>query len=199
MGNPFFDALIERRSVYAIGDKEVAPIDKVMEVIEISVKHTPTAFNSQSGRIALLKGASHAKAWDMTEAALRRLVPAEQFEATEKKIRSFKAGYATVLFYEDTDIVKGLQEKFPLYKDNFPIWAHQANGMMQLAVWTGLQQLGYGASLQHYGEVVEAEWRAEFGIPPAWKLVGQMPFGNIVAMPEAKSFAPLDGRIKTLG
>ena len=199
MSLPFFNALGERRSVYAIGDKEVASFDKVMEVIELSIKHSPSAFNSQSGRVVLLKGASHAKAWDMTEAALRKMIPANKFDDTEKKIRSFKAGLATVLFYEDTAVVKGLQEKFALYKDNFPIWASQANGMLQLSVWTGLRQIGYGASLQHYGEVIENDFRAQFGIDPAWKLVAQMPFGNIIAEPGPKEYMPLESRCKVIG
>jgi len=198
MGNTFFDALIERRSVYAIGDKSVASADKVLEVIKLAVMHTPTAFNSQSGRVVLLRGTSHAKAWDMTEAALRKLVPADKFEPTEKRIRSFRAGLATVLFYEDTETIRGLQAKYPLYAEGFPNWAHQANGMLQLAVWTGLRQIGYGATLQHYGEVIEEDFRAEFGIDPAWKPVGQMPFGNIVTPPDAKEFLPLEGRIKVL-
>jgi len=199
MSLPFFDALSERRSVYAIGDKEIAAIDKVMEVIELSLKHTPTAFNSQSGRLVLLKGANHAKAWDMTEAALRGMIPADQFEPTETKIRSFKAGLATVLFYEDTTIVKGLQEQFPAYSENFTIWASQANGMLQLALWTGLRQLGYGASLQHYGEVIENDFRAAFGIDPAWKLVAQMPFGNILEEAGSKEYMPLESRLKVIG
>jgi len=198
MSGTFFDALIERRSVYSIGDKPVASADKVREVIELAVMHTPTAFNSQSGRVVLLRGASHAKAWDMTEAALRKLVPADKFGPTEKRIRSFRAGLATVLFYEDTETVRGLQEKYPLYAEGFPNWAQQANGMLQLAVWTGLRQIGYGATLQHYGEVVGEDLRAAFGIDPAWNMVGQMPFGNIVAPPDAKEFLPLEGRIKVL-
>ena len=55
---------------------------------------------------------------------------------------SFKAGYGTVLFFEDEAIVKSLQEKFAAYAENFPIWSHQASGMHQLVVWTGLEAEG---------------------------------------------------------
>ena len=37
-----------------------------------------------------------------------------------------------------------LQESFPTYKDNFPIWAEQTDAMHQLAVWTMLEDAGMG-------------------------------------------------------
>ena len=33
---------------------------------------------------------------------------------------SFACGYGTVLFFEDQKVVKGLQEAFPSYQENFP-------------------------------------------------------------------------------
>ena len=58
----------------------------------------------------------------------------EIFQERNKKMDSFKAGYGTVLFFEDEAIVKSLQEKFAAYAENFPIWSHQASGMHQLVV-----------------------------------------------------------------
>ncbi|TOP23933.1 hypothetical protein, partial [Vibrio parahaemolyticus] len=81
---------------------------------------------------------------------LRKIVPEQAFAATEQKIDSFAAGAGSVLFFEDQDIVTGLQEQFPLYADNFPIWSEQASGIAQFAVWTALSQENIGASLQHY-------------------------------------------------
>ena len=43
------------------------------------------------------------------------------FAKTEEKIdNSFACGYGTVLFFEDQTVVKGLQEAFPSYQENFP-------------------------------------------------------------------------------
>ena len=53
---------------------------------------------------------------------------------------------------------------FPLYKDNFPIWSLQANGMLEFAVWTSLEAEGLGASLQHYNPLVDD------GVKKAWSL-----------------------------
>ena len=63
---------------------------------------------------------------------LRKRVPAEVFGKTEEKIDGcFACGYGTILYFEDMAIVRSLQESFPTYKDNFPIWAEQTDAMHQ--------------------------------------------------------------------
>ena len=65
---------------------------------------------------------------------MRERVPAEVFGKTEEKIDGcFACGYGTILYFEDMAIVRSLQESFPTYKDNFPIWAEQTDAMHQLA------------------------------------------------------------------
>jgi len=55
-------------------------------------------------------------------------VPGEAFAKTEEKIdNSFACGYGTVLFFEDQKVVKGLQEAFPSYQENFPGWSLQTS------------------------------------------------------------------------
>lgn len=194
----FYKAVEGRRSIYAL-DKNVKVSDeRIMEVINHSVMHTPTAFNSQTGRVVVVMGEKQNKLWDITMEALRKVVPAEAFGDTEAKINSFKAAYGTVLFYEDQKVVKGLQEQFALYKDNFPVWSQQGSGILQNMVWTALHIEGLGASLQHYNELIEADVRKAFDIPEDWKMIGQMPFGNIVAPAGEKEFAPLAGRVRVL-
>ena len=62
--------------------------------------------------------------------ALKKIVPAEAFVKTEEKIdHSFACGYGTVLFFEDQKVVKGLQEAFPAYQENFPGWSLQTSAM----------------------------------------------------------------------
>ena len=76
---------------------------------------------------------------------LRAIVPEGAFARTEEKIEhSFAAGYGTVLFFEDTDVVRGLQQQFPAYAGNFPVWSEQTSAMHQLAVWTMLEDAGLG-------------------------------------------------------
>ena len=123
--------------------------------------------------------------------------PGKAFAATEKKIDgSFASGYGTVLYFEDTEIVKGLQKQFPLYADNFPVWSEHTSAMHQLAVWTMLEDAGFGASLQHYNPLIDNEVREHWGLPGQWRLIAQMPFGIPAGEPQEKSFEPLDDRLR---
>jgi predicted oxidoreductase (fatty acid repression mutant protein) len=128
--------------------------------------------------------------------ALRKIVPTSQFGPTEEKINSFREGYGTVLYFEDNSVVESLQQQFPLYKDNFPVWSQQSSGMHQYVIWTSLELEGLGASLQHYNVLIEDEVKREWNIPNNWKLIAQMPFGKPISQPDAKQFQPLEQRIK---
>lgn len=196
MGKDFFSAVADRRTFYNITKEPVVSDEKIKEIIEKAVKDTPSAFNSQSARVVLLLEKQHDKLWDIATEALRKIVPSDQFSSTEEKINSFKNGYGTILFFEDMSVIESLQSQFPLYKDNFPIWSQQASGMHQFVVWTGLEIEGFGVSLQHYNEVIEADVKKEWNIPSNWKIIAQMPFGKPTKEPDEKQFNPLEDRIK---
>lgn len=197
MSKNFYEALKERRSIYAISKETTVSNERIQEVINEAVLHTPSAFNSQSARVVVLFGENHNKLWDITEASLKKIVPEENFAPTKEKIDSFRNGYASVLFFEDQNVVKNLQEQFSLYKDNFPVWSQQSSGMLQYVIWTSLAVEGLGASLQHYNELIEEDVAKEWSIPSGWKLVAQMPFGKPVSGAGEKEFLPLDERVKT--
>lgn len=196
MSKEFLEAISKRRSYYNISNESPISDEKIQEVIEASILHTPTAFNSQSGRVVLLLKKEHEKLWDIAMEALRKVVDKENFLPTEEKINSFKEGYGTVLYFEDDDITKDLQEQFPLYAHNFPNWAEQSNGMLQLVVGVALEQEGFGASLQHYSELIEEEVKKEWNIPDNWRMIAQMPFGIPTQEPGEKDFAPIEDRFK---
>ncbi|MDO7487146.1 nitroreductase family protein [Peribacillus sp. NPDC096622] len=196
MTKDFYTAIKERRSYYGI-NKEVGVSDeKIKEVVEFAVKHTPSAFNSQSSRLVVLTGSAHDKLWDITTQALKKAVGEGDFSGTQQKMDSFKAGYGSILFFEDESVVKSLQEQFATYADNFPIWSQQTSGMHQLVVWTALEAEGLGATLQHYNPLIDDEVKKEWNVPSNWKLIAQMPFGNPTAQPGDKEFKPLEDRIK---
>ena len=197
MSKNFYEALKERRSIYAISKETTVSNERIQEVINEAVLHTPSAFNSQSARVVVLFGENHNKLWDITEASLKKIVPEENFAPTKEKIDSFRNGYASVLFFEDQNVVKNLQEQFSLYKDNFPVWSQQSSGMLQYVIWTSLAVEGLGASLQHYNELIEEDVAKEWNIPSGWKLVAQMPFGKPVSGAGEKEFMPLEERVKT--
>ncbi|OAA87576.1 nitroreductase family protein [Clostridium ljungdahlii] len=196
MSKDFLTAVADRRTFYGIGKETVVSDDRIKEIIDHTVKHTPSAFNSQSARIVLLLGNHHDKLWNITKEALRKVVSADQFSDTENKINSFKSGYGTVLFFEDNSVIESLQQQFARYKDNFPIWSQQASGMHQFVIWTALEVEGFGVSLQHYNELIEHDVKKEWSIPSNWKLIAQMPFGKPTAQPDEKQFQPLEDRVK---
>ncbi|MCY8939417.1 nitroreductase family protein [Peribacillus frigoritolerans] len=196
MTKDFYTAIKERRSYYGINKEVQVSDEKIKEIVEFAVKHTPSAFNSQSSRLVVLTGSAHDKLWDITTQALRKAVGEGDFSGTQQKMDSFKAGYGSILFFEDESVVKSLQEQFATYADNFPIWSQQTSGMHQLVVWTALEAEGLGATLQHYNPLIDDEVKKEWNVPSDWKLIAQMPFGNPTAQPGDKEFKPLEDRIK---
>lgn len=196
MADNFYESVENRRSYYGIGKEKIVSDERIQEVVEHAIMHTPTAFNSQSGRVVLLLDKEHDKLWDIAMEALRNIVDADKFGPTEEKINSFKAGYGTVLYFEENSITKSLQEQFPSYAHNFPKWAEQSNGMLQYIVGVSLEQEGFGASLQHYSELIEEKVKAEWKVPASWRLIGQMPFGKPTQEPGEKEFAPINDRLK---
>ncbi|MDU1890635.1 MAG: nitroreductase family protein [Dysgonomonas sp.] len=196
MKRDFSKAIENRRTYYSISDKSPITDKEIQGIIDHVVLNVPSAFNSQSTRAVLLLGHNHKILWNIVKDELRSKVPADAFAATEKKIDgSFAAGYGTILFYEDMSVVEGLQKAFPSYSDNFPIWSQQTSGMHQFAIWTMLEDAGFGASLQHYNPLIDQKVAATWKINPNWKLIAQMPFGTPVGEPGPKEYQPLEERI----
>lgn len=192
----FYQAIEERRSFYDISSEKVVSDERLQEIIEHAVAHTPTAFNSQSGRVILLLGKQHEKLWNIVKDSMKKILSEGRFIEAEKKINSFKAGYGTVLFFEDDDIVRSLQKQFPTYAHNFPKWAEQSNGILQYIIWVSLEIEGYGVSLQHYYELIEDRVKEVWNVPDNWRIIAQMPFGKPISEPGETYIAPIGDRVK---
>ena len=147
----------------------------------------------------MLFGEQHQQLWDITEAKLRQAVGDGDFSSSKQKMDGFRAGTGTVLFFEDNEVIKSLQEKFALYADRFPIWAQQTSAMHQYALWTELATLEVGASLQHYNPLIDADIAAAFFVPDSWELVAQIPFGSILQSASEKTYQPVNERMRVLG
>lgn len=197
MTTDFYSAMRHRRSIYSISDEPVLSDNRIQEIIYEAVKHTPSAFNSQSTRIVLLLKEQHHKLWDLTKETLRRIAKDEAaFESTAQKMAGFRGGYGTVLFFEDQSVVEHLQAQFASYKDNFPIWSQHTSGMHQYVIWTALEMEGLGASLQHYNPLIDDQVKQEWNLSDSWKLIAQLPFGKPTAPAGEKQFQPLEERVK---
>ncbi|RPE31256.1 hypothetical protein EC846_0718 [Acinetobacter sp. BIGb0102] len=193
----FLNSIKSRRTIYSIGKNLTVDQATIEETIREAVKQSPSSFNSQTSRVVTLYGESHAKFWEIVRETLRKMVPAEAFANTSAKIDSFAAGFGTALFYEDQDVVKGLQEQFALYADNFPVWSEHSSAIAQFATWTALSEIGVGASLQHYNPIIDAEVAETFDIPANWKLRAQLVFGSIEAAAGDKTYMDDAARFKT--
>jgi len=199
MSNTFFNAVENRRSHYALSKESPVSDEQIQKIIETSIKHAPSAFNSQSSRVVLLKGEEHNALWGIVMDVLREIVPKKNFSTTEEKINSFAAAYGTILYFEDQDTVKSLQEKFPLYVQHFPQWSEHHAGILQYIIWTALEDAGLGANLQHYNPLIDSKVKEKWGLPQNWKLIAQMPFGKINAKPDQKEYMPIEQRLQIFG
>lgn len=200
MQKSFAEALKHRRTYYSITNQSPVSDKEIEHIIQFAVTHVPSAFNSQSTRVVLLLGENHKKLWKIVKETLRKIVPPEAFKSTEAKVdNSFACGYGTVLFFEDQQVVQSLQDAFPLYKDNFPSWSLQTSAMHQFAIWTMLEDVGLGASLQHYNPLIDEEVRKTWELPANWHLIAEMPFGLPVQGPGEKEFHEISERVKVFG
>ena len=189
MSNHFLDLINKRRTIYALGRNVEQSPEYLTDLIQHAIKHSPSSFNSQSSRAVILFNAEHEKFWEFVKEKLKVYAKDEEGAAkTNAKINSFAAGVGTVLFFEDMDVIKGLQEKFPAYSSNFPVWAEHSTAIAQFATWTALHTDGLGASLQHYNPIVDDQVHAQWGIPANWKLRAQLVFGSIEGEVQEKSF-----------
>lgn len=189
----------KRRSFYALN--KTLPISKeaVQSLVEHAVKQSPSAFHSQSARVVILFGSEHDKLWNATTDILKGLMKDADFSGTQARMDSFKAGAGTVLFFEDQDVVKGLQERFPLYAENFPVWSEHSTAINQYVVWTTLVSENIGANLQHYNPLIDEFVAQEWQVPQNWKLRAQLVFGGIEAPAAERQDQDLASRVKVFG
>lgn len=192
----FANLISKRRSIYSLGSQLPIEQKEVISLVENGLKQCPSAFNSQPGRIVLLFGNSHHKLWQITSDSLKKIVAAEQFSKTQEKISFFANGAGTVLFFIDESVTSELQKTYPSYAANFPIWAEQAEGMLQYIIWSLFAEKEIGASLQHYNPLIDEDVHKAFNIPNFWRLSAEMPFGNIICPAEEKSFLSMEKRLK---
>ncbi|KAL8799192.1 MAG: hypothetical protein Q9223_007697 [Gallowayella weberi] len=197
----FAEAIKDRRTYYALSNESTIPDARIEEIVKDAILHTPSAFNSQTSRAVVLLGEEHVKMWDITVEVYKQQLPEEKFNRANQRFQGFRAGYGTILFYEDTDVVREFQDKFKTYEDKFPGWSEQTNGMHQFVIWTALEAEGLGVNLQHYNPLIDVRLETEFKVPPTWNLKAQMVFGKPTAGPAVanKEFKPVEERMKVFG
>ena len=190
----FLDILKARHSEYVLGKNIKISEEELSSYLQEILKYTPSAFNSESQRMLVLIEEKHDGLWDQLIEVMKGIVEGEQFEKTKEKLLGFKKAYGSILFFEDMNVIEKLQDKFPLYKDNFAKWSIEQNGMLQFNTWAGLRDKEIGASLQHYNELIESYVKETYNLPDSWDLKAQMPFGSIEKGSEEKDHMDLKKR-----
>lgn len=199
MENTFLDSIALRRSIYDLGSTLPVSKEVITKTIQEAVRISPSAFNSQSSRAVILYGDESKKLWKIVLDVLLQIVPENQVADTSHRIGSFAAGAGTVMVFEDQEVIKQLQQEYSLYKDNFPLWSMHSTGMAQFAIWNALANIKVGASLQHYGNLIEDEVKRSWDLPSTWSLIAQMPFGSIESPAGEKTFIPSEERVLIRG
>ncbi|KAI1342037.1 Nitroreductase-like protein [Xylariaceae sp. FL0016] len=197
--NAVLDLVKNRRTYYALNKDLPVPASRVQEIIQEALQHVPSSFNSQSNRVVALFGADHDKLWDMTSEVLRPYVDEANWANTAARMAGFRAGAATLLFFDDQTTIFEFQKNIPLYKDKFPTWATQSNAMLQYALWVALEAEGLGANLQHYNPLIDERVVAEWGVPTTWQLAAQLVIGGRAGEPGNKDFKPVEEKLKVFG
>lgn len=185
------ESIAKRRTYYQINKNIPVEEAQITTLVKELTELVPDAFNMKSARVVVALGKQQDALWDAIYDAFGGKVARE-------KIDGFKAGYGTILYFYDTEVVKKLQAQFPLYAVNFPVWANQANGMLQFTIWSGLEELGLGANLQHYNPVIDQAVRKLFALPESWTLLAEMPFGGISGQPGPKDKEDISLRVKVV-
>lgn len=187
--------MAKRHSFYDINNNLPIEKDKIIEIIKKCLEIYPSSFNTQSARLMLLWGPEHQNFWSLVEKDLLKIAPIDKNETIKKRISSFAKGRGTILFFDDKDIVKGLEKKMPLYAENFNNWSNQGNAILQYMIWTALANHSIGASMQHYNPLINTSVQQAYKLPQNWELVAQMPFGGIENMPQPHSFENIEEKL----
>lgn len=184
-----YEGLKLRRSYYQLNKELPVSTDEIKGLINEVTELVPDAFNMKSARVVVALGDKQDELWD-------KIYEVFDGKVAREKIDGFKAAAGTILYFYDKEVVRSLQEKFAAYAENFPVWANQANGMLQINIWSALRELGVGANIQHYNPVIDEAVREMFEVPESWKLIAQMPFGGIGMEPAPKDKEDISERVK---
>ena len=178
MSRTFIEAISHRRSNYLLENISPVSTAHILDTIDTILSVVPSPFNAQSARVVVLFGEQHLALWDIVEQELKSRIPSDIFDKTRQKLHNaFRSGFGTILIYEDEATLDKLRIDTPDYAENVSRWSEQSSGMLQFALWTALEDMGFGASLQHYNPLIDKAVSERWLIDKSWRLIAQMPFG----------------------
>ena len=128
----FFFATVQHRiSCYNLANTSPISDARIHEIINTTVKHAPSTFNVQSARAVILLKRDHEKLWDIGDACLKKAMPEAAYTALAPKVQGLRAGYGSVLWFEDRATFNALTEKNPAIAQVVPQCESQAGPSLQ--------------------------------------------------------------------
>lgn len=188
-----------RRTQYVIGKNTELSNEEISEYITNIVREVPTAFNSQTTRVAIVFGEDNVKLWDHILDVQKDVLQGEMWDMMSGVMQGAKNGVGTVLFFEDLYAV----ETMPVNGTRGEAYKQNNNANTQYATWLGLTQLGLGGSLQHfnvgYEQGFDKSVKELLNLPERWELQAQMPFGSIEGEVAEKEYITDNERVRVIG
>lgn len=92
----FLKLIQNRRTYYELSSESTISTSQVEEIVQQSLAHVPSSFNSQSTRVIVLFKSEHEKLWDIVTEVLKAKVPEAKWAPTGRKMAMFKQSLGTV-------------------------------------------------------------------------------------------------------
>lgn len=93
---PFFAAVEGRRTIYPLKNESPISDERIKEIVTMAVKHAPSAFNSQTGRVVVVLKKEHVKLWEAIMEVYKAMLPEDKYNGAKERFDMFKAAYGTV-------------------------------------------------------------------------------------------------------
>ncbi|KAF5678572.1 nitroreductase HBN1 [Fusarium denticulatum] len=196
MADKYLAAIRSRRTHYSIEAKSPISDTRIVEIAQEVVMHTPSSFNCQSTRLVVLLKDEHVKFWNMAKDCFRATMKPGIYAEYEKKLLQRQEGYGTILLFEDLEVVRQYQAKFPRFATHLLQFSEHNNAMQTFNLWTALSLEGLGCNLQHINPIIDQRLIGEWDISPQWSLKGQLVFGKPTGETlHDKTFLPTEDRL----
>ena len=174
----FLDAIKKCQPVDQLGKKVHLSQNYLSAVIIEAIKTCPNIQNLNTLRCVIVYNTSHQAFRHFVEEQQRQHIPSHLFAATADKISNYKSAFGTVLLFEDQTALQYLAKQWPLNAEHHRVWSAQHLGMVSLAAWSTLADIGLGVNVLHYLESHPALHKT-FNLPLHWQLKSQLIFGSI--------------------
>ncbi len=92
----FSNLVEERRTYYQLTNESTISDARIKELVNHTIKHVPSPFNSQTTRAVVVLKEHHQKLWDSIMEVYKVMLPDDKFQHAKGRFDGFRAAYGTV-------------------------------------------------------------------------------------------------------